>query len=119
MSEDIHDVTLRWRSLGLLGGAPKARDVDKAKGVDNMNKAELMLYAKNIPGVETRRVGPGGKKNLHRAVPDVKQDCKAAQSRLCQASQENQASGADAEASSNSRPALPHGQKRADSAQLG
>ena len=79
--EDLQDATLRWRSLGLLGGAPKAQDVDKTKDVDEMKKSELMQYAKNILGVETRRVGPDGNKNLFRAVEDVKHDCKAAQER--------------------------------------
>ena len=55
------DVTLRWRSLGLLGGAPKAQEDDKTKDVDEMKKDELMRYAKNVLGVETRTVGPSGK----------------------------------------------------------
>ena len=42
------------------------------------------------------------------ASSDVKQDCKATQARLCQPSQENQASAAHDEASSSSRQALPH-----------
>ena len=68
-----------------------AQDVDKAKDVDKMNKPELMIFARDILGVETRQVGSDGKKRRYRAVPDVKQDCKAAQARLCQPSQENQA----------------------------
>ena len=39
-----------------------AQDVDEAKDVDKMNKPELMKYAKNILGVETRQVGSDGKK---------------------------------------------------------
>ena len=37
---------MRWRSLGLLGGAPKAQEDDKTKDVDEMGKFELMPYAK-------------------------------------------------------------------------
>ena len=83
-SEELQDVTLRWRSLGLLGGAPKAQYVDKTEDADQMNKAELMKYAEDILGVETPQVGPDGNKNLYLAVSDVRQDCKAAQARLCQ-----------------------------------
>ena len=31
--EDLEDATLRWRSPGLLGRAPKAHDVDMKKDV--------------------------------------------------------------------------------------
>ena len=50
-----------------------------------MEKPDLMPYAKDVLGVETRRKGPDGKKNLWRAVAEVKADCKAAQARLRQA----------------------------------
>ena len=53
------------------------------RDVDAMRKAELMEYAKT-PGVETRREGQDGKKNLWRPVLDVKRDCKEAQARHCQ-----------------------------------
>ena len=56
-----------------------------------MKRDELMRYAKNVLGVETRTVGPNGKKTNYRAVEDVKRDCKAVQARLCQPPQENQA----------------------------
>ena len=53
------------------------------RDADAMRKAELMEYAKTL-GVETRREGQDGKKNLWRPVPDVKRDCKEAQARHCQ-----------------------------------
>ena len=52
-------------------------DLAPARDVDAMRKAELMEYAKTL-GVETRREGQDGKKNLWRPVPDVKRDCKEA-----------------------------------------
>ncbi len=64
---------------------------DKTEDPDQMNQAKLMKYAKDILGVETRRVGPDGKKTFYRLVSDVRQDCKAAQARLCQLPQENEA----------------------------
>ena len=47
--DDLEDATLRWRLPGLLGGAPKVKDVDVAKDVDRMNKEELMRYANAAP----------------------------------------------------------------------
>ena len=105
--------------LGLLGGAPKAPDVDETRDVDKMNKVELMKYANDMLGVHTRRAGPDGKTNLYRAVSDVKHDCKAVQSRLCQASQENQTSEAHSEASPSSRQAFPRAQERAQCEKVG
>ena len=46
----------------MLGGAPKAEKIDKGKHVDKMEKAELMVYARDVLGVETRRVGVEGEK---------------------------------------------------------
>ena len=40
--EDLEDATLRWRSPGLLGGAPKAQDVAMTRDVDVMKKDALM-----------------------------------------------------------------------------
>ena len=85
----LQDLILRLRPLGLLGGAPKVKKTDKTRDVDQMDKPELMAYAKDVLGVETRRSGSDGKKTLWRAVADVKQDCKAAQARLCQPEAEN------------------------------
>ena len=51
-------------SCGELGGAPKAKKTDKGKDVEKMDKAELMVYAKDVLGVETRRVGADGKKSV-------------------------------------------------------
>ena len=99
--EDLEDATLRWRSLGLLGGALKAHNVDMREDVDTMKKDDLMRYAREL-GVETRQAGPNGKNKNWRAVGDVKKDCKAAQARLCQPSQENEPLEASAESSSSS-----------------
>ena len=82
---------MRLRAVGLLGGAPKARKIDKGKNVDEMEKPELMAYAKDVLGVETRRGGVNGKKNLWRTVSDVKNDCKKVQARLGQPEMEAQA----------------------------
>ena len=43
--------------VGLLGGAPKAQDVGTMKDVDKMKKDELMQFAKDVLGVETRETG--------------------------------------------------------------
>ena len=40
----------------------------------DMRKLELMKYAVGI-GVETRRRGPDGKKNLYRPVEEVRREC--------------------------------------------
>ena len=82
----LKDHTLRLQAFGLPGGAPKAKKTDKTqKDVDKMEKPELMPYAKDVLGVETRREGPDGKKNLWRPVADVRKDCKAEQTRVRQA----------------------------------
>ena len=80
--------------VGRLGGAPKAQDVGKMKDVEKMKKDELMQFAKDVLGVETREAGPDGKKNRWRKVERVKADCRAEQNRLCQAAQENVESAA-------------------------
>ena len=54
-----------------------------------MKQDDLMRYAREL-GVEIRQAGPNGKKTKWRAVDYVKKDCKAAQARLCQPSQENE-----------------------------
>ena len=71
-----------------MSATPAADDEAQAlsrlpRDVDAMRKAELMEYVKTL-GVETRREGEDGKKNLWRPVPDVKTDCKEAQARHCQ-----------------------------------
>ena len=85
----LQDLTVRLRPLGLRGGAPKGKKKVVTKDVDQMEKPELMAYAKDVLGVETRRVGSNGKKTLWRKVGEVNQDCKAAQARLCQPQAEN------------------------------
>ena len=75
----------------MRGAARLHGKADKGKDVDKMHKAELMVYAKDVLGVETRRVGPDGNKNLWRTVAEVKKDCKAAQAKLCQPETEAQA----------------------------
>ena len=42
-----------------------------------------MKYAADVLGVETRKMGSGGKKNLWRSVDEVRQDCKEQEARLC------------------------------------
>ena len=84
-----------------------------------MKKYDLMRYANNVLGVETRQAGPDGKKNRYRAVEDVKQDCKAAQARLCQPPQENEPLEAPAEANSSSREAPFPSPERAPSVEGG
>jgi hypothetical protein len=85
----LRDLTVRLRPLGLRGGAPKGKKQIATKDVDQMEKAELMAYAKDVLGVETRRMGSDGKKNLWRKVVEVNRDCKAAQAKLCQSQAEN------------------------------
>ena len=58
--------------------------VDIAKDVDKMWRDELRKCGKDVREVETRRVGRNGNKHIVRKMPDVRQDCKAAQSRLHQ-----------------------------------
>ena len=76
--------------VGLLGGAPKAQDVGKMMDVEKMKRVELMQFAKDVLGVETREAGPDGKKNRWRQVERVKEDCRAEQNRLRQAVQEKE-----------------------------
>ena len=99
-----------------LGVAPAVQGADKTKDVGNMKKVELMKYAKNVLGVETRRRGDDGKENLFRLVEDARQDCKAVQPRQRQASPGNQESEAPAEVSSSSHEAPPLAPERAQSA---
>jgi hypothetical protein len=113
--DDLADATLRWRLPGLLGGAPKAQDVDTRKDVDTMNKEDLMRYAKNILGVEVRQAGPDGKKNRWRSVNDVKKDCKEVQATLLQSLQDNDPVENPAEASASSWERLPPASARAPS----
>ena len=89
--QQLQDLTLRVRAVGLLGGAPKAKKIDKGKNVDKMEKSELMVYAKDVLGVETRRASARGKTNTWRSVSDVRNDCKAAQAKLGQPEMEAQA----------------------------
>ena len=83
--EDLEDVPLRWRSFGLLRGAPEAQDVATTKGVGAVKRDELMRYAKQVLGVGVRT-----QNKQFCSARDVKGDCKAAQARLCQPSQENE-----------------------------
>ena len=68
---ELADVTVRCRSGGLAGGAPKARDFA------NMKKSELMDAAKAL-GVDTRRRGLESKKMTWRPMPEVVTDCERA-----------------------------------------
>ena len=43
-----------WKGLGAMD----------RRNVDDMRRAELMKYAADVLGVETRKMGSGGKKNL-------------------------------------------------------
>ena len=74
-----------------------------------MEKPELMAYAKDVLGVETRRVVSDGKKSLWRKVAEVKQDCKAAQARLCQPEAENNPRLSSASSSGHTLPAYAGG----------
>ena len=61
------------------------KDVEKMKK-DELN--QLMQFAKDVLGVETREAGPDGKKNRWRKVECVKEDCRAEQNRLRQGAQD-------------------------------
>ena len=54
------------------------------RNLDDMRKAELMMYAKDVLGIETRKIGAGGKNNLWRSVAEVRRECKEKEARLCQ-----------------------------------
>ena len=54
------------------------------QNVDDMRKAELMMYAKDVLGIETRKIGAGGQKNLWRSIEEVWRECKEKEARLCQ-----------------------------------
>ena len=68
-----------------LGAAVAA---GKMKDVDNMHQQELRAIAKSL-GVKLREAGKDGKETKFRGVAALKEACKVAQSRLCQASPEN------------------------------
>ena len=46
------------------------------RNLDDMRKEELMKYAKDVLGIETRHIGADGKKNRWRSVPEVRRECK-------------------------------------------
>ena len=56
----------------------------KAKELEQMGRLELMTYARDVLGVETRRVGANRKKTLWRPLPLVRDECKAKLAGLCQ-----------------------------------
>ena len=94
----LQDFTVRLWLSGLRGGAPKGKQIVAARDVDQMEKAELMAYAKDVLGVETRRAGLDGKKNLWRKVSEVKQECKAAHAKLSELEAENESTPGSASA---------------------
>ena len=54
--------------------------------VEDMRKDELMPYARDVLGIETRKMGRDGKKNLWHTLIEVRGDCKNKEARLCQSS---------------------------------
>ena len=61
-----------------------AKKNKKAKELEQMGRLELMTYARDVLGVETRRVGANRKKTLWRPLPLVRDECKAKLAGLCQ-----------------------------------